>query len=191
MVNKMRENLSKYITTVILAQKLSSIFSRCKISQFIILLSFINFLLVLPVRDTTSSHSRSSLPASLLTSHPMRYVRERRGRKRERERKKTKKERDFFPKRQFTVKLLGEAWRILRGVQQVVGCNKLLPATRLALSMPRLVPPLFVWLSPCFCAHREMRVFSDSTCSTRHISRQSRWNSTKMLDLSNCEGALI
>lgn len=41
----------------------------------------------------------------------------------------TPREEIFFPNRQFTVKLLGEAWRILRGVQQVVGCNKLLPAT--------------------------------------------------------------
>lgn len=89
----------------------------------------------------------------------MRYAtREEKEREKKGERTKTEKERDFFPKRQFTVKLLGEAWRILRGVQQVVGCNKLLPATRLALSMPCRISSVRMTLSLLLCASRDARV---------------------------------
>lgn len=127
--------------------------SRGEISQFITSRSSINILSILPVRDTTSNaHSRPGLPVSVLASHPMRYA---------------TRERDFFPKRQFTVKLLGEAWRILRGVQQVVGCNKLLPTTSGSFHC-LVVPPLLVRLST--------RIFCASGCARSRIQRTFRDN---------------
>jgi len=146
---------------------------------FIILRLSINFLLALPVRDITS-HARSRLVFLLQSWSRTRWdTSQEREREREREREKGERERkrDFFPKRQFTVKLLGEAWRILRGVQQVVGCNKLLPATSGSFQASSYLHSLFVRLSPCFYTRRSIRDACILGFSTFHIvSRQSHQN---------------
>ena len=94
---------------------------RSKISQFVVAATSVyrRSFLALPGRNLISNALSRPVPAPVPASRQWDTPRER------------EREREIFslPNRQFTVKLLGEAWRILRGVQQVVGCNKLLPAT--------------------------------------------------------------
>ena len=134
--------------------------SRSKISQFIYVC------LLTSSRLFLFAISRAMLVPFCLALDEICYKRKRerererereKGKRRERKWKKERKRKIFFSKRQFTVKLLGEAWRILRGVQQVVGCNKLLPTTSGSFQASSYLYSLFVRLSSCFYIWRWIR----------------------------------